>query len=558
MVQIARPTGDAAAGGWTNQAGAATNLYQSIDEASASEADYVQSSVSPATPDVYKATLSPLVDPVSSAGHVVRYRIAKSETGGDPISVVVRLMQGSTQIASWAHHDVSSTITPVAQTLTGAQADAITDYAALALTFEARIGLPTPTNNLVAGVGDSITAAGGSATAAQLSDAARVGAYQVWACILPKTGDAMGNGKMQFGGVYATSGFKTSQIHSTLVSTWLPALLARNPVPSFVLFLAGANDASSGIGGGGVIENGVFSPTNFAAWQAEYVACIDLLVDNGIVPVTPTLMPNNSATYGTGVADYMNPWIRSYAAERGMACPEIWEALRSGNGYAAGYNLDGTHPSVLGAKVAGQVVRDAIDAILPDPAPTIVTSATQGDAEFVWMNGALTSDTDADNIPDGGATPTLDLDPWTITANGATLALAPRTIFSGNAWRINKTTDPGDTTIISGSTAGVPPNPAAGNRVGVGLVCEVASWAVDTSIVLQFRKVTDSAVQQMSLNLRTDAAFTGPVAPFVWYQEAIIPASYGGGRWSFTIGGTGTSTADLYLGQLTVRDMGVG
>ena len=49
MVQTARPTSDIAAGSWTTQAGSGSSLFATIDEATADDADYMQSSASPAT-----------------------------------------------------------------------------------------------------------------------------------------------------------------------------------------------------------------------------------------------------------------------------------------------------------------------------------------------------------------------------------------------------------------------------------------------------------------------------------------------------------------------------
>ena len=47
-----RPDGDTATDGWTNQAGSASNIYQSIDEVTASDSDFVQS------PQVVSPTVS--------------------------------------------------------------------------------------------------------------------------------------------------------------------------------------------------------------------------------------------------------------------------------------------------------------------------------------------------------------------------------------------------------------------------------------------------------------------------------------------------------------------
>lgn len=124
--QFARPTSDASAGAWTASTG--SDLYAMIDETAASDADYI-TTVNASTCEVALSTLS---DPASSSGHIVRYRLS-AEAGG----VTVRLRQGTTTIASWTHSPAPSSLTNYAQTLSGGEADSITDYTALKIQFEA-------------------------------------------------------------------------------------------------------------------------------------------------------------------------------------------------------------------------------------------------------------------------------------------------------------------------------------------------------------------------------------------------------------------------------------
>jgi hypothetical protein len=55
--------------------------------------------------------------------------------------LTVKLMQGTTVIASWTHLNVTGTWTQQNQTLTSAQANAITDYTDLRLQFIATTGV---------------------------------------------------------------------------------------------------------------------------------------------------------------------------------------------------------------------------------------------------------------------------------------------------------------------------------------------------------------------------------------------------------------------------------
>ena len=75
--QFSRPDADFARDTWTTDAGGTTNLWDSINETSASDADYVKSSVD-AVNDELIVTLANIEDPASSTGHVVRFRYRKS------------------------------------------------------------------------------------------------------------------------------------------------------------------------------------------------------------------------------------------------------------------------------------------------------------------------------------------------------------------------------------------------------------------------------------------------------------------------------------------------
>lgn len=98
-----------------------------IDEVVADDADYISTTDS----SICEVALGSLIDPASSTGHIVRYRLT-----GDGGIIVVRLRQGTTTIASWTHNPPPVSFTTFEQTLSGAEADSITDYSALKLQFE--------------------------------------------------------------------------------------------------------------------------------------------------------------------------------------------------------------------------------------------------------------------------------------------------------------------------------------------------------------------------------------------------------------------------------------
>ena len=125
-VQYARPTSDVTAGTWTASSG--SDLYAMLDETSASDADYIVTTGA----STCEVALGSLSDPSSSTGHKVRYRLS-ANTGG----ITVRLREGTTTIATWTHAPAPTSLTTYEQTLTGGEADSITNYAALKLQFEA-------------------------------------------------------------------------------------------------------------------------------------------------------------------------------------------------------------------------------------------------------------------------------------------------------------------------------------------------------------------------------------------------------------------------------------
>lgn len=137
--QVARPSADVADGSWTNESGSAVNMHASIDEAIVNHSDYIQSSQSPASNDVYEVQLSSVNDPNTANNHTVYYYLSTDVTSGDTINVTVSLVQGTTIISTdpSAPRATPNTPTLYLWTLSDTEADAITDYADLRLRFTA-------------------------------------------------------------------------------------------------------------------------------------------------------------------------------------------------------------------------------------------------------------------------------------------------------------------------------------------------------------------------------------------------------------------------------------
>jgi hypothetical protein len=139
---ISAPSSDVVVNSWTTDGGGSTNLYATIDETAASDTDYVQSPAAPTAGQYYAAGLQASSDPLSSSGHIVHYRYQKNVSGG-AVDLTVDLRQGaSIVIASWTHTDIGSSWTTQNQTLSGAEADSITDYSDLRLRFTPSLVTP--------------------------------------------------------------------------------------------------------------------------------------------------------------------------------------------------------------------------------------------------------------------------------------------------------------------------------------------------------------------------------------------------------------------------------
>jgi hypothetical protein len=123
--QIVRPVSDVNVGSWTTESGGTSDLYLSIDEASANDSDYVRSPVSPSA-SAYRVRLAAVSDPGVNTGRVLRYRIGVEGTGS--MNWVVRVFNASTEVVSWSHSGISS-LTTFEQTLSEVQAAALNNSA---------------------------------------------------------------------------------------------------------------------------------------------------------------------------------------------------------------------------------------------------------------------------------------------------------------------------------------------------------------------------------------------------------------------------------------------
>lgn len=125
--RYATPSSDVTDGTWTPSTGA--DLYAVIDEPTYDDADYIVT----ASPSTCQIALSSVVDPGTSTGQALKYR-AQSSTGA---TLIARLKQGTTTIASATHTNVPSAWTDYMMVLTSGECDAITNYGDLRVELEA-------------------------------------------------------------------------------------------------------------------------------------------------------------------------------------------------------------------------------------------------------------------------------------------------------------------------------------------------------------------------------------------------------------------------------------
>lgn len=136
MAQFARPDADVTVTGWVEDDDTSVNMWDEINESVASDTDYVKSPTPPGSNE-YEAGLTDVTDPVASTGHIMRWRRRAPVASGAAINLTVRLLQTTTQIKSVADNSIPSTFTDTSATLSGGEADAITDYTALRMEFVA-------------------------------------------------------------------------------------------------------------------------------------------------------------------------------------------------------------------------------------------------------------------------------------------------------------------------------------------------------------------------------------------------------------------------------------
>lgn len=123
MAQYAYPTSDVDnSGAWTT-----APLYAKIDEEPYDDGDYVTSPKTASSKSFTVGLGGTITDPASSTGHIFRVRARSSGSG----TMQVELLEGSTVRATLSTFSLTTSFAEYSYTLTGTEADSITDYTAL-------------------------------------------------------------------------------------------------------------------------------------------------------------------------------------------------------------------------------------------------------------------------------------------------------------------------------------------------------------------------------------------------------------------------------------------
>jgi hypothetical protein len=153
--QFARPEADILIGQWEDDGGGFVDLFDAINEVTASDADFIRSETIEIPTDgsdftteetltsAYVTKLSTVLDPGIDTGFKIRFRISKNVADGLPTSLFMELRQDyedetlqGTLIAARAVGDISETNTDFEFELTEDEAGLITDFGNLFLRFQ--------------------------------------------------------------------------------------------------------------------------------------------------------------------------------------------------------------------------------------------------------------------------------------------------------------------------------------------------------------------------------------------------------------------------------------
>jgi lysophospholipase L1-like esterase len=350
---------------------------------------------------------------------------------------------------------------------------------------------PAPRGNRVAFLGDSISAG--------VTDLAGV---KTWTHAWPNVACAMSHGRMMLVLNAAISGYTTQG----MLDLQLPLALAADP--AVVVFLGGANDMATGLGG---IAAGI----TVAQTRANIVAIGNAVTDTGAAFVVCGMTPRGASTGTLTVPDAhtkvqsQNAWLRRTALNTpGWIFVDLYALLVDPTTGEWAYSSDGIHPGHDTIPYIAEVVTAALDSWLPEWKPPL-TEAVDDTANLI-PNGLFTIDTNADGVPDG----------WTVAAGGTRFVVSNPDIpgAPGKALRMSPTT--------TGATGQVASDPFAfpgGSRVGFGFDYRQSAGLAIVAYVKLFCLDAASALVKTYVPMSAWRSKIDPIGTI--YIEETIPAN---------------------------------
>ena len=130
MVQTALPTATVS-NDWTVTGSGSAHAAL----ASASDSSLIETNISA---ELCRVNITSLTDPVSSTGHIIKFRAQATGSGGGAEKIQVRLYEGATLRATSAKITITrASFNAYTDTLDATETDAITDYTDLRIDIEA-------------------------------------------------------------------------------------------------------------------------------------------------------------------------------------------------------------------------------------------------------------------------------------------------------------------------------------------------------------------------------------------------------------------------------------
>jgi len=305
-------------------------------------------------------------------------------------------------------------------------------------------------------------------------------------------------------------------------------VLALTPRPDYCIVLSGTNS----------IADSAFTPAGVAqtvedTWRR--------LRGSGVQPIACTIPPRNAVDPAR--VQTLNRLL-SYRAERlGLPVLDFYRLLvdPSTGDYLSSYTSDGTHPTIAGYRVMGQLVADQIAPFLPPAFPYLTSEIT--DAVNLLTNGVFVGDSNADGVANN----------WSLAAaaGDTTPSLVSDATIKGNWQRLTTTASAGQryfsqTVNMSGG------NFAVGDRVAfAGRIRTTNLESGNMGVILRLTFYSNSTIiEQNSIieNVPVDIPNGG-----VFYEEYDVPVGTTKIQVLMSNGSSGTGVVEF--AQMTVVNL---